>query len=81
MIKERLIIVIKMSREDKICIKCGKKESQSIMPWVSHYGFCNECHQKFLPYIADAKKKFLKTRKGTGKKSWITRKKDLEKYG
>jgi len=62
-----------MARDDKTCLKCGKKESQSEMPWMSVYGFCNSCHEKFLPFIFEAKKKFLKTRKGSGKKSWVMR--------
>jgi hypothetical protein len=63
--------------EDKSCRKCGKKESKSEMAFVSVYGLCNECHMKFLPLLSEALNKFLKTRKGTGKKSWITRKRHL----
>ena len=61
--------------EDKVCLKCGKKESQSDFIFASAYGFCNECHTAFIPFIVEAKKRFLKTRKGSGKKSWITRRK------
>lgn len=61
--------------EDKQCRKCGKKESKSDFMFASPYGLCNSCHANFLPYITKALKKFLKTRKGTGKKIWITRKK------
>lgn len=61
------------------CRKCRKKESQLKIP-LSVYGFCNKCHLKFLPYLRDAIQKFLKSgnRKGTGKKSWVTRKKNAK---
>jgi len=49
--------------EDKKCLKCGKKESKSEMPFLSVYGLCNECHSDFIPYIVEAKKKFLKEKK------------------
>jgi len=60
---------------DKQCLKCKKKESQSDFPFMSSYGLCNECHALFLPRITEALRKFLNNRKGSGKKSWITRRK------
>jgi hypothetical protein len=67
-----------MEKSDKICLKCGKKELQSDFYFASPYGLCNSCHSLFLPYITKALKKFLKTRKGSGKKSWITRRKHFK---
>lgn len=60
---------------DGECKKCKKKKFL-----LNHYGFCEPCHSKFIPYLREALRKFLKSgnRKGTGKKSWITRRKDLK---
>ena len=61
---------------DKVtCKKCNKR-----VPWVSKYGFCEKCHIKFLPFLTDAIRKFLKSgnRNGTGKKSWETRRKSVK---
>jgi len=72
---------IKIKKEaimgNKICRKCGKKEFGSGWPFMSPYGLCNECFQDFLPFIHKALMRFLKTRKGSGKKSWVTRRKHL----
>lgn len=49
--------------EEKQCQKCGKKESEARMPFMSPYRLCNECHSAFLPYIHDALLLFLQPKK------------------
>ena len=67
------------SMPDLRCKKCNKPDSKLIIP-LSVYGFCNVCQEKFMPYLSEAIRKFIKSgnRKGTGKKSWATRRKNIK---
>ncbi len=58
--------------EDKVCRKCGKKESKSEFYFVSPYGLCNFCHENFLPYITKALNRFLKLKITNHKKVSIS---------
>ena len=62
------------------CRKCGRKQNQPNDTFVSAYSFCNKCHLKFMPFIREAMRKFINSgnRKGTGKKSWATRRKNIK---
>jgi hypothetical protein len=42
------------------CRRCGKKESKD-RRWSSVYGFCNKCHDRFMPYLRKAQEDFIRS--------------------
>jgi len=47
--------------DEKKCRKCGKKEIDCPTPFLTPYGFCNDCHYIFMEkYISPAIQKFIK---------------------
>jgi hypothetical protein len=65
-------------RDRQKCLKCGKKESECDFPFMPPHNLCAQCHTLFIPYIERALKRFLRGRKGSGKKSWVTRRKHIK---
>ena len=48
---------------DKICERCGKHEKESIMPFFSPWGLCNECHYEFMRSLGPVKEEFVRNYK------------------